>query len=150
MMNNKKMLIFALMLLISAAGVFACEFTFTLTTPDGNTNRLTPADSVSLEEGRQYVLSVSYVEDHKKCAVPPEDTLFLLEDERWKTGKDYLPLALMSSGGWINDGRSHSISFTFTASRQGSFPLAIIRECARGGYSASLNFAVAQAGPAGL
>ena len=143
MNNNKKLLILAAMLLISAAGAFACEFTYNLTAPDGKVRRITPADMVSLEEGRQYVLTVSYVEDHKKCTVVPEDTLFLLEDERWKTGKDYLPLALISSGEWINDGRSHSISFTFTASKQGTCPLEIIRECARGGYRASLNFAVA-------
>ncbi|MDX9802040.1 MAG: hypothetical protein RBT69_11970 [Spirochaetia bacterium] len=140
---RKKMLIPAVMLLISAAGVFACEFTYSLTAPDGKVSRLTPADKVSLEEGEQYVLTVSYVEDHKKCTVAPEDTLFLLEDERWKAGKDYLPLTLLSSEGWAVDGRSYLISFTFTASKQGNYPLEIIRECARGGYRASLNFIVA-------
>ena len=132
----------ALILFLTAAGAFACEFTYILKGPDGSGSRITPSGKVTLEAGSKYTLSVSYREDHKNCIVPPQDTMFLVEDERWKSGKDYLPLQLLSAESWVSDGRSHSTSFTFTAVKQGDWPLEILRECTRGGYKASIMFRV--------
>ena len=127
---------------LTASGAFACEFTYMLKGPDGSESRITPASKVTLEEGAQYTLSVSYREDHKHCIVAPQDTMFLVEDERWKSGKDYLPLQLVSAGSWVSDGRSHTTSLTFTAAKPGDCALEIVRECTRGGYTAALKFMV--------
>ncbi len=140
---RKKLFITAALLLLFATGAFACEFTYMIRSSDGKSERVIPGRPAELESGESYTLTVSYREDHKNCIVAPEDTLFLVEEERWREGKDYLALTLVSSEGWKSDGRSHEASFVFTASKQGEWPLEVIRECTRGGYKATLLFRVA-------
>lgn len=129
-------------LFLAAAPLAACEFTYTITGPGLSAARVVPGVPVSLVRDAQYTLTVSYREDHRNCIVPPEDTLFLLEEERWKTGKDYLPLQLLATEPWVDAARSHSTTLTFAASDPGTWSLDVLRECSRGGYDQTLLFSV--------
>jgi len=101
-----------------------------------------PGGAVPLSQGAEYTLTVSYREDHRGCIVPPEDTLFLVQEERWKAGKDYLPLQLLKAQPWVDSGRSQSTTLSFKASEAGTWGVQVVRECSRGGYDQTLLFAV--------
>jgi len=129
-------------LFLAAAPLSACEFTYTISGPGLSAAKVIPGVPVTLTRDAEYTLSVSYREDHNNCLVPPEDTLFLVEEERWKTGKDYLPLELLQARPWTASGRSNATTLTFTASEAGTWPVQVIRECTRGGYDQTLLFSV--------
>lgn len=129
-------------LLAAAAPLGACEFTYTISGPGLSAAKLIPGVPVTLSVGAEYTLSVAYREDHRNCLVPAEDTLFLVEEERWKAGKDYLPLQLLEALPWEDSGRSLSTVLTFRAEQAGTWPLQVIRECSRGGYDQTLLFKV--------
>ena len=77
--------------------------------------------------------------------MPAEDTLFLLDDEKWKASKDNLPLQLEQDPNWeeLDGGRSHEARLSFSAEDAGEWALEIIRECdRRGGYDEVLSFFV--------
>ena len=137
-----RFLILTALFMLAAAALSACEFIYILTTPDGKETRIIPGNEYTIMEGGQYILSMSYKEDHRNCEVLPEDTLFLVEDEKWRTGKDYLALELLSAAEWESDKKSHSASMTFTAAKTGVWDIQVIRECSRGGYKESLIFRV--------
>lgn len=134
--------VFIILFILAASGLFGCEFLYTLKDSKGVEIRITPGSVTSLSTGERYVLSVSYREDHNRCLVAPADTLFLVEEERWRAGKEYLPLVLESAPGWTSTGRSHSTSFIFFADKTGTWEMEVLRECTRGGYKASLFFQV--------
>jgi hypothetical protein len=130
-MNAKKIFII-LILVFGAAGAFACQFTFSLISGDGSVQTIAPGRSVDLELAEVYTLKVSCEEDHGNCPVAAEDTIFLLEEEKWKAGKDYLPLILQENISWSDTGgRSHLAELSFTAERAGIWELEIIRDCDR-------------------
>jgi hypothetical protein len=131
-----------LLLLLPAARLAACEFTYTLTGPGQTDTRIIPGIPLQLETDALYSLDVSYREDHRNCLVPPEDTLFLVEEERWKTGKEYLALELMEDIVWIEDEREKQTIIQFETHTPGTWPLQVIRECSRGGYDQTLLFTV--------
>jgi len=127
---------------LAAAPLAACEFTYTISGPGLSAVRVIPGVPVTLSTGTEYTLTVSYREDHGNCVVPAADTLFLVEEERWKTGKDYLPLELLSAQPWTDAGRSHSTTLTFRAADPGTWPVQVVRECSRTGYDQRLLFKV--------
>ena len=129
-------------LFLAAAPLSACEFTYTISGPGLSAVRVIPGVAVTLSRGAEYTLSVSYREDHGNCVVPAANTLFLVEEERWKAGKDYLPLELLAAQPWTDAGRSHSTTITFRASDAGTWPVQVIRECTRTGYNQKLLFRV--------
>ena len=130
-------------MILGGVRLFACEFTYTLTDPSGKQSRIIPGSTVPLIAGTTYTLTVVYKEDHNNCKVPAEDTLFLVEEERWRENKDYLALRLISSTGWsVTARRPHSAGVTFTAGKTGLWVMEIIRECDRGGYKEKLLFSV--------
>jgi hypothetical protein len=141
-MRRLPLLIAFLYLLLAAAPLAACEFTYAISGPGLSAARVIPGVPLALQRGAEYTLSVSYQEDHRNCLVPPEDTLFLVEEERWKAGKDYLPLQLLQAGPWTDAGRSHTTELTFRAGVAGTWALQVLRECTRGGYDQSLLFTV--------
>lgn len=127
---------------LAAAPLAACEFTYTISGPGLSSVRVIPGVPVTLTTGAEYTLTVSYREDHGNCVVPAGDTLFLVEEERWKIGKDYLPLELLSATPWTDAGRSHSTTMTFRAADPGSWAVQVVRECTRTGYDQTLRFVV--------
>ncbi len=132
-------------LLIGAGLSFACEFTFSLTDSNGDTRTVVPGNTVEIESGASYLLTVRYSEDHARCAVPPEDTMFLLDEEKWRASKDHLPLRLTQDPSWQDVGgdRTHESRLSFTAMEEGEWTLEIVRECDRKeGYDESFVFSV--------
>ena len=132
-------------LLIASALGFACEFTFSLTDSNGDTRTVVPGSTVMIESGASYVLTVRYSEDHGRCTVPPEDTMFLLDEEKWRASKDHLPLRLTQDPSWEDSegGRTHETRLSFTALEEGEWTLEIVRECDRKeGYDESFVFLV--------
>lgn len=125
-------------LFLSGGALFACEMLFTL---DGKTVR--PETLISLEAGTTHTLTVRFTEDHGSCLLRPEDTVFLVADEKWKPEKTALPLVLQGPVTWADVSlRVHETVITFRAARTGKVTLEIVRDCSRGGYAGRLIFMV--------
>ena len=142
-MYNRRIFII-LFLIAGAAGAFACQLTFSLVSGDGSVRNIVPGRSVDLDLAESYTLKVTLEEDHNNCPVPAEDTVFLLEEEKWKASKDYLPLILGDNISWSDTGsRSHLTELAFTAVQAGVWELEIIRDCdKKEGYDESLIFSI--------
>jgi hypothetical protein len=129
-------------LLLPAALIPACEFSFDLIGPDGATLPLRPGSETALQQGESYTLKVTFIEDHRKCLLTPEDTQFFLEEVKWKPGRD-LPLVLEEAYAWEEtDARTNMAALSFRAVGTGSVTLEIIRECDKGGYDELLLFSL--------
>ena len=142
-MHIKKIFII-LIFVFGAAGAFACQLTFSLVSGDGSVRNIVPGRSVDLDLSEVYTLKVTLEEDHSNCPVPAEDTVFLLDEEKWKASKDYLPLILQDNISWSDTGsRSHLTELAFTAVQAGVWELEIIRDCdKKEGYDESLIFSI--------
>jgi hypothetical protein len=145
----RKMLLYLLpfaVLLTTLSAALACEFQFELTLPDGSVQRVTPDREVDLELGEMYTLEVQFIPDHRRCETPPQATLYLMQEEKWKVGKDHLPLGLLSMSSWSDSTAERSGAWEqvlrFRASMEGNWSLEVLRECERGGYDESLHFQV--------
>ncbi|MCK4805138.1 MAG: hypothetical protein KAT88_11285 [Spirochaetes bacterium] len=126
-----------------AIGGYACEMNFSLLSPDGTAKEILPGKSISLSAGESYTLRVKFTPDHRKCIVSPEETIYLLLEEKWKSSKDYLPLQLVSRGEWVLDSSQTNVQkISFKAIEKGSWELEIIRDCSKGGYDEFLTFQV--------
>jgi hypothetical protein len=124
--------------LLSAAALFACDITYTL---DGQP--MIPGALTTLAAGSTHTLRVTFTEDHGRCTVPAADTIFLLNDEKWKPGKSHLPLTITETIAWETvDSRTHETVVNFTAGTPGDAALQVVRECPRGGYDETLRFTV--------
>jgi hypothetical protein len=133
-----KRFMIAILFLAAGAALFACTVTYTL---DGQP--VTPGVLQTLSAGTRHILSVVFTPDHGNCPVPAEDTIFLVNDEKWKAGKDYLPVALEQNIVWKPlSPRSYETVISFKATAAGDAALEVIRECTRGGYDETLRFAV--------
>ena len=143
-MNRWKGIILITVLMLSAAGAYACEFVYTLTNVDGSTKSIRPGSYIELDINNTYTLKVALVEDHRNCHLTPEDTDFLLEEEKWKTTKDYLPLQLLSEISWSSrDSRHHKVEVSFQAIIEGTSSLEVLRDCdKKEGYDEFLRFIV--------
>lgn len=139
-----KRIFIILILIFGAAGAFACQLTFSLVSGDGSVRNIVPGRSVDLGLTESYTLKVTLEEDHNNCPVPAENTVFLLEEEKWKASKDYLPLLLQDNISWSDTGsRSHVTELSFTTAQAGVWELEIIRECdKKEGYDESLIFSI--------
>lgn len=128
---------------LAAIGGYACEMNFSLLSPDGTAKEILPGKSISLSAGESYTLRVKFTPDHRKCIVSPEETIYLLLEEKWKSSKDYLPLQLVSRGEWVLDSsKTYVQEISFEAIEKGSCELEIIRDCSKGGYDEFLIFHV--------
>ena len=126
-----------------AIGGYACEMNFSLLSPGGTAQETLPDNSISLSTGESYILRVEFTPDHRKCIVPPEETIYLLLEEKWKSSKDYLPLQLVSRGEWVLDSsQTYVQEISFEAIEMGSWELEIVRDCSKGGYDEFLTFHV--------
>ena len=131
-------------LTLLTVGAFACEMTFVLTDSSANSRTIIPGNTAILKRGETYSLVVRFKEDHNNCKVAPEETLFLLDEEKWKSSKDYLPLQLNDPIIWRNiDSRTHETDLTFKAASTGDWELEVVRECSKkDGYNEYLLFSV--------
>jgi len=133
----------AALLIGSMAAATACEFAFFLTGPDGVERTIIPGRSADLSLGDTYTLTVRFTEDHGQCKLEPEDTVFLLEEEKWKSSKDTLPLLLLSVISWEQESSRVNIAeISFEAAKEGRWEMEVIRDCSKGGYDEVLSFVV--------
>ena len=142
-MSNKWGILIAA-LLLSTASVFACEFSFALINADGSSQNLRPGTDIDLELNNTYTMKIALTEDHRRCNLTPEDTDFLLEEEKWKTSKDYLPLQLLDKISWFSqDSRHHTTEISFQTVESGIFELEVLRDCdKKEGYDEFIHFIV--------
>ena len=134
--------IFTMIFLFNVAA-YACELHFTMFSDDGEVFEIRPGKEVDLELGETYTLKTEFIQDHRKCETPPEATVYLLEDEKWKTQKDHLPLLLVKPGEWkASSSTSYEQELLFRAQESGTFTLEVIRECPKGGYDEEIMFTV--------
>lgn len=128
-------------LLFAAPAVFACEMHFSLE-QEGDVIELSARDEAALEAGESYVLKVTFVEDHRRCVVPPEETVYLMEYERWDADNEQ-PLRMLEQGSWkeISSGTWEQ-EIQFEAAQAGTWSLEVIRDCPKGGFNTVLSFEV--------
>ena len=141
---NRWQRILIVIFLLSTASVFACEFTFTLTNADGSSRNLRPGTDINLELNKTYTLKIALTEDHRNCKLSPEDTDFLLNEEKWKTTKDHLPLQLLDKISWSSqDSRHHTVEFSFHTTVAETCELEVLRDCdKKEGYDEFIQFVV--------
>jgi hypothetical protein len=133
----------AILLAATVVAVPACEMVFKLADSGGTVRRILPGASIALNKGAAYTLQVDFTEDHRNCKVEPEETLFLLDDAKWKAGKAGQGLALKGPIEWTVNSRTFNTSeIGFTAHTAGSYNLRIIRECPKAGYDEAFIFVV--------
>ena len=129
-------------LFIIGSELYACEMNFSLVSHDGE-QKIVPGKEVDLSMGENYSLNVQFIEDHRRCATPPEETMYILQEEKWKISKDYLPLQLIALGEWVMESDDEWIqNIDFTPLERGTWNLEIIRDCPKGGYDEYLTFHV--------
>lgn len=142
-----KRIIIAAMVIITVVFIgtaaFACEMHFTVVSKDGRAVELRPGKELKLDLGETYMMRVEFTEDHKNCTTPPDRTVYLLEDEKWKPEKDYLPLFLAEEGGWeeISPG-TWVQEVNFIAQEEGRIELEVVRDCPKGGYNETFEIRV--------
>jgi hypothetical protein len=130
-------------MVLTGTVALACEMNFTIVSNNGESFEVRPGKVLTLEAGETYTMEVEFVQDHRNCIVPAEDTVFLLNEEKWKEGKDYLPLLLLSQSGWteVSSGTWEQ-NLVFVAQESQKTALEVIRECPKGGYDETLEFKI--------
>ncbi|MBN2323652.1 MAG: hypothetical protein JXQ30_07955 [Spirochaetes bacterium] len=129
--------------LVTGSAALACEINFTIISKEGESVEVRPNKPVTLETGETYTMEVEFVQDHRNCIVPAEDTVYLLEEEKWKTGKEHLPLLLLSQSEWteVSSGTWEQ-NLVFIAQESQKTALEVIRDCPKGGYDETLEFKI--------
>jgi len=121
----------------------ACEMAFKLVDDGGASRKILPGSTIALEAGRTYTLKVEFTEDHRNCLYEPDDTLFLLDDAKWRVNKAEQGLVLAQGIAWVENGRNLNLAeLVFKAAKPGSYSLRILRECEKGGYDEVFTFVV--------
>lgn len=138
----RKIITAVCLVLISAASASACDMSYFLKADDGRIDKVNPDNKIQLEKGSSYTLTVNFSENHGRCAVEADETVFLLNDEKWTESKDYMPLVLEKDFEWESSGsKDHSAELSFTVKEKGKIYLEVIRECDRKeGYDEYLIF----------
>lgn len=138
-----KLALAAAIAVVPAAQALACEMAFRLTGPDGKEMRILPGSTVALQKGADYTLAVEFIEDHRNCVIPPEETLFMLDGEKWRANKTTQALVLRSAISWTQNSKTlNTAVIPFTAGESGTAVLNISRVCPKAGYDESFTFAV--------
>ncbi len=121
------------MILCPALTAYACIFTYVLVGPVEETEVRT-GTTTTVSAGEVYRIEIAMRENHNNCDLQAEDTLFLLEEARWRVGRETQPLVLMSDIVWERTGaRSYTSAIEFRAAQAGTWTIDVIRECHRGG-----------------
>jgi hypothetical protein len=141
--SNRAILIVGILLFLSL-GAYACEMNFELIDSNGNSQNIEPGELVELGREETYSLVVRFAETHRRCELAPEETEFLLNEEKWLSSSEHLPMLLLNSIEWkeITKG-SYEAELCFRTDQAGKLELEILRRCERkAGYEESLLFSV--------
>lgn len=145
-MNRKWIRVLTLVVVLTAVSVvdvLACVFTFRLIDANGFERRLIPGSAVNLELNMQYALHLEFLEDHRNCAVPADQTLFMIDGARWRENRESQGLNLNSAIVWTEETRTRNTALAdFTAVQSGIFTLELSRSCSKGGYNEKIIFTV--------
>ena len=140
MKKNKTKTVLLVMMLFGPAlfSAGACIFTYTLVGPDSSTEErvsMEPGVAVPVEQGKEYRIEITMREDHGNCSIRAEDTLFLLEETRWRVGRETQPLVLLYPISWQRTGsRGYTTIIEFVVNKPGAWTIDVIRDCDREGY----------------
>lgn len=140
----KKILFAVFIMFGAAAALSACDMSFSLSDESGMTLKIYPDEAVNVDKGGNYRITVTFRENHGRCNVPAEDTVFLLDDEKWVFGKKELPFVIKEKYTWEEvSKREFTAEIPFKVSGSGEIYLEVIRECDRKeGYDEYLVFRV--------
>ncbi len=135
---SKRTAAVAFFVLVAGVSAHACILTYTLIGPDGQIG-IFPGRSAELVTGESYTIEIAMREDHNRCLIEPEDTIFLLEEARWRVNRATQPLVLLAPIEWVQVGsREFTATIEFRAAEPGSWTIDVIRECTKGGYHEKL------------
>ena len=139
----RRLFIAAFIVTLGGAAAFACEMSFTLEGQSYTSMNILPGSTVKLTEGQSYKLTVEFTEDHRNCKIPADETLFLLNGEKWRPNKETQGLLLTNSIQWEEISKTKNVTvLEFTASVKGSQMLQIVRDCSKGGYNEQITLVV--------
>jgi len=142
-MVSKRYFLIGALLLSLLLPLFACEMEFRLSGPTMTDMRILPGSTIALEKGSSYTLQVLFTEDHRTCKIPPEDTLFMLDKQKWRVDKTEQAVVLQRAIVWqTNAKRTNETTIFFVAALEGQRVLNIIRICTKGGYDENIIFSV--------
>ncbi len=134
------------LLLGSALAASACIFTYTLAGAGDETQIALSGAAPVVRVGERYRIEITMRENHANCRIDPEDTLFLLEEARWRVLRETQPLVLLAEIEWEQIAtRRYTTAIEFRAAETGLYRIDVIRECDRGGYHEVLLIEVAEA-----
>jgi hypothetical protein len=126
-----------------ASNALACEMSFDLIGPGGEIHHLRPMGTAALDSRITYTLRVMFREDHRRCITPPEETIYLLDGERWREDGDGQPLRISDMGEWVETAPGSWVQeIVFTPAGEGKFALDIIRDCPKGGFDTVITFVI--------
>lgn len=142
-MNIKRNL-FLITFLFITGGIFACELEFIIIDSVGNETNVSPDYTITLQNNESYILKIEYTQDHGRCDVEYDDTVILLEDEKWKVSKDDLSFKLLSPIDWDKvSSRSATTEIQFQTKEPGKTFMEVIRDCDRKeGYDETFSFEI--------
>ena len=135
---NKRLLAIAFLILVAGASAHACIITYTLVGPKQQSS-IMPGRFFEVMTGERYRIKIAMREDHNNCRIEPEDTLFLLEEARWRVERETQPLVLLAPIEWVKVGsRRYTATIEFRVAAAGAWTIDVIRDCTRGGYHEKL------------
>ncbi len=142
-MVSKRLCVIGILTLGLIFPLLACEMEFRLSGPSLTDMRILPGSTIALEKDGFYTLQVIFTEDHRGCKIPPEDTLFMLDKQKWRVDKNEQGVVLKSPIVWRTTSKStNQTTLSFVASQQGQRILNICRICTKGGYDEEIIFSV--------
>jgi hypothetical protein len=142
-MVAKRFFLIGFLLLSLSLSLFACEMEFRLSGSAMTDMRVLAGSTIALEKGGSYTLQVIFNEDHRNCKIPPEDTLFMLDKQKWRVDKSEQGVVLQSPIVWRTTTKTtNETTLSFVASQEGQKVLNIIRICSKGGYDEEIIFSV--------
>lgn len=142
-MNSKRYFLIGILMFSLFLPLFACEMEFRISGPTMTDMRILPGSTIALEKGSSYSLQVIFSEDHRNCKIPSEDTLFMLDKQKWRVDKTEQGVVLQSPIVWKTTTKTtNETTLTFVASLEGQRVLNICRICPKGGYDEDIIFSV--------
>ncbi len=142
-MVSKRLCVIGILMLGLIFPLLACEMEFRLSGPSLTDMRILPGSTIALEKEGYYTLQVIFTEDHRACKIPPEDTLFMLDKQKWRVDKSEQGVVLQSPIVWSTTSKTtNETTLSFVASQAGLRTLNIIRTCPKGGYDEEIIFSV--------
>ena len=143
-MIDKKKSFLIILLIMAYGGLFACSLEFVLIDNVGKEMTVSPDSLITLDKNTRYKLRIEYHQDHGRCDVEYDETVILLEDEKWKVTKEELSFKLLTPIEWDKvSSRSATTVIEFQTKDPGESFMEIIRDCDRKeGYDETFSFEI--------